>query len=107
MGLSWERKRNWTESFPGKWVALTCAFRCEGPVPPILSNKRKRVTLCDAVSRVTQCDHPAGEDRVCQHWFNLNLLRRAAYDDVTVVALFATTDFVSSCEQLNSVQNSA
>ena len=47
------------------------------------------------------------EDRVCQHWFNLNLLRRAAYDDVTVVALFATTDFVSSCEQLNSVQNSA
>ena len=76
-------------------------------MPPILSNKRKRVTLCDAVSRVTQCDHPAGEDRVCQHWFILNLLRRAAYDDVTVVALFATTDFVSSCEQLNSVQNSA
>ena len=78
-----------------------------GPMPPILSNKRKRVTLCGAVSRVTLCDHPAGEERICEHWLILNLLRRAAYDDVTVVALFATADFVPNCEKLNSVQNTA
>ena len=87
-------------------MALTCALRCDGTCAShSVQLKRKRVTLRGAVSL---CVHPAGEERICEHyWLILNLLRRAAYDDVTVVALFATAEFVSNCEQLNSVQNSA